>query len=98
MRDCGGKKQVDEQPTRENNLAAVPVFPSQVVRVYIHFFVLVSSARSNRTHGMVSYIHNMNSSDALYVSQVNCNSMIESDEPDAKPYLPEPFFDGYGIY
>jgi len=89
---------INEQ-SRENNLAAVPVFPAQVVRVYIaqtHSFVLVSSARSNRTHGMFS-MHNMLFSDVLYVSQANCNSIVDSDEPDVKPYFPKQCFDGYGI-
>jgi hypothetical protein len=87
MRDCGGRKQVDGQSTHEKfNLAAVPVFPAQVVRVYIphpHFFILVSSARSNRTHGIVSYIFHAQYafSDVLYVSQVNCISIVNSNEP-----------------
>jgi len=42
-------------------------------------------------------MHNMLFSDVLYVSQANCNLIIDSEEPDVKPYLPERFFDGYGI-
>jgi hypothetical protein len=37
MRDSsGGRKQVDEKSTRENSLAALPIFPAPVVRVYLH--------------------------------------------------------------
>jgi hypothetical protein len=36
-------------------------------------------------------------SDVLDVSQASCNSIIDSDEPDFKPYLSELFFDRYGI-
>jgi hypothetical protein len=57
MRDCGRRKQVDEESIRESNLAAVPVFPAQVVRVYIP-----------QAHSF---------------SQANCNSIIDSDEPEA---------------
>jgi hypothetical protein len=105
MRDCGGRKQVDGQSTHENfNLAAVPVFPAQVVRVYIPHtsstFLrsrLVCKVEQDSRYRFVYLPCTICFPLMLAKSTAFLSSTAMSQGPDVKPYLPEQFFDGYGI-